>query len=135
MKQTKQDREFARKFANALLPHVTARRDKGVSLTEIAEELGVTAAGLQKQFAGGTPSIRTVALAYAIYGVSVPYGDVAITKAISRKGKKKRPDAPDQQLLLPLDITVPPTSRRVELKPVPKTLRQYRLQITIGVAG
>jgi hypothetical protein len=87
MKQTEADRRFARKFAEALQPYIAGERNKGRSLAQIAEKLGVTGAGLQKQLVGGTPSVRTVALAYAIYRVSVPYEDIAISKAVSAKKK------------------------------------------------
>jgi len=134
MKRTSEDRKFAEKFSMALQPHVSLEQDRGKSLAEIAKKLGVTAAGLQKQLAGGTPSIRTIAFAYALYGVSVAYGDVDIAKAISGKRKKSERER-SEQLFLPLEITAPPSSRGLQLKPVPKTLRRYRLQITIGVAG
>jgi transcriptional regulator with XRE-family HTH domain len=132
MKQTQEDREYARKFARALQPQVSMEQNQGKSLAEIAKKLGVTAAGLQKQLAGGTPSIRTIAFAYAIYGVSVPYGGVEVTKAISAKRKGKRGQPSEQQLFLPLEITAPPASRGLSLKPVLKSLRRYRLQITIA---
>jgi hypothetical protein len=135
MKQTQEDREFARKFARALQPHVTGEQDQGKSLAEVAEKLGVTAAGLQKQLAGGTPSIRTVAFAYAKYGVSVPYVGIEVTKAITAKRKTKGRQAPEQQLFLPLEITAPPSSRGLVLKPILKSVRRYRLQIAIGISG
>jgi transcriptional regulator with XRE-family HTH domain len=135
MKQTPEDRKFARDFARALQPHVTGEQDKGRSLAEIAKELGVTAAGLQKQMAGGTPSIRTIAYAHAIYGVSVPYGDVEVTKAMSSKRKRKSGQTSEQQLFLPLEITAPASYKGLLLKPVPKSTRRYRLQFTVGVSA
>lgn len=43
---------------------------------------------LQKQLSGGAPSIRTVAFAYELYGVSVKYEGIAVTRAITRIGCK-----------------------------------------------
>jgi len=135
MKQTQDDRVFAKRFARALQPYVTAEQDQGKSLADIARKLGVTAAGLQKQLAGGTPSIRTIAFAYALYGVSVPYGGIAVTKAVSGKQKGRGRQTSDQQLFLPLEITAPPSSTGLVLKPVPKSTRRYRLQITVGLSA
>src|ERR1700722_4406164 len=128
MKQTQEDRDFARKFSRALQPHVTGEQNQRRPLAGLPEKLGGTAAGLQKQLAGGTPSIRTVAFAYVNYGVSVPYVDIEVTKAISAKRKTKRGQTLEQQLFLPLEITVPASSRGLVLKPVPKSVRRYRLQ-------
>jgi transcriptional regulator with XRE-family HTH domain len=135
MKRTAEDREFARRFARALQPHVIDEKDRGKSLAEIARKLGVTAAGLQKQLAGGTPSIRTIALAYATYGISVPYRDIEVTKAMSGKRKRKQVQLSEQQLIFPFEIVAPPSSSGLSLKPVPKSLRRYRLQITIKTAS
>ena len=103
MKQTEEDRRFAKRFAEALLPHVTDERNEGKPLAQIAARLGVTAAGLQKQLAGGTPSIRTIALAHSIYGVAVPYEGIDISKAVSvKRGKRQRVE--ERQLVLPFEI-------------------------------
>jgi len=135
MKKTQEDRIFAKRFAQALQFHVSRERDKGGSLAKIAKKLGVTAAGLRKQLAGGTPSIRTVAFAYEHYDVSVPYAGVEVAEVTSTKRKGKRRKTSEQQLLLPLDITAPPSSTGLLLKPIPKSVRRYRLQITVGVAS
>src|SRR5258707_13329044 len=116
MKQTHEDRLFSTRFAEALGPHVSRERENGKTLAEIASRLGVTAAGLQKQLSGGTPSVRTIALAYAIYGVSVPYEGIEIARVMSAKRKKKRGEAAGAQLFLPFEITAPPRSRRMSLK-------------------
>ncbi|HEU0049904.1 MAG TPA: hypothetical protein VFQ43_20110 [Nitrososphaera sp.] len=135
MKQTDADRRFARRFAEALHPYVTNERDKGKSLAQIAEKLGVTAAGLQKQLAGGTPSIRTVALAYAEFGVSVPYEGIDISKAVSATMKKRRPAPGSNQLILPFEIKAPVYSKDLVLKLVPRGVGRYRLQLTMAISG
>jgi transcriptional regulator with XRE-family HTH domain len=134
VKQTEQDRSFARRFADALQPHISGERNRGKSLSDIARKLGVTAAGLQKQLAGGTPSIRTIAFAYAIYGVSVPYEDVEIARAMSIKRKGKRGAVPEQQLFLPFEITTPSRSDRISLRLMPRSARRYRLQLTVAMS-
>ena|SRR5689334_10771554 len=133
MKQTDEDRRFAERFADALEPFISEERGKRRTLADIAAQLGVTAAGLQKQRAGGTPSIRTVALAYAIYGVSVPYEGIEVARAVSSKRKKKQQDQSEKQLFLPFEITVPPRSRRMRVRLVPTSVRRYELQITVGL--
>jgi transcriptional regulator with XRE-family HTH domain len=134
MKQTDEDRLFSIRFAEALEPHVSRDREKGKTLAEIASRLGVTAAGLQKQLSGGTPSIRTIAFAYAIYGVSVPYENIEIARAMSVKRKKKQAETNQQQLFLPFDITAPPRSKRMSLKLVSTSARRYRLELTVGLS-
>ena len=134
MKQTEEDRRFATRFAEALEPHMSRERENGKTLGEIALGLGVTAAGLQKQLAGGTPSIRTIALAYAMYGVSVPYENIEVGHAVSRKKRKSQAQASREQLFLPFEITAPPRSRRMSLKLVPTSARRYQLHLTVGVS-
>src|ERR1700756_2384094 len=103
MKQTDEDRLFSMRFAEVLEPHVSRERENGKTLAEVASRLGVTAAGLQKQLSGGTPSIRTIALAYAIYGVSVPYEGIEVARIMSAKRKKKRGETIGSQLSLPFE--------------------------------
>jgi hypothetical protein len=136
MKKTEADRHFAKRFAEELLPHVTEQRNRGKSLAEIATRLGVTGAGLQKQLDGGTPSIRTIALAYALYGVSVRYEGIEVTKAISSKRKKKGQHASTEirQLVLPFEITTPVPPKDMVLKLIPRGIHRYRLQLTVGVS-
>src|SRR5438270_580558 len=102
MKKTDEDRLFATRFATALQAHVDRELRSGKSMAKIAEGLGVTGWGLQKQLNGGTPSIRTIALAYAKYGVSVPYDGIAISKALTKKRKTAKNS--DRQLFLPFQI-------------------------------
>jgi hypothetical protein len=90
---------------------------------------------LQKQLNGGTPSIRTIALAYALFGVSVPYEGIEVSKAVSGKKKSKRGELLERQLFLPFEITVPPSARKMALRVVPQGVRRYRLQLTVGVRG
>ena len=134
MKQTDEDRLFSIHFAAALEPHIAREREKGKTLADVASSLGVTAAGLQKQLSGGTPSIRTVALAHAIFGISVPYGTVEIARTMSAKRSKKRKEATEQQLFLPFEITAPARSRRMSLKLVSTSVRRYQLQLTVGLS-
>jgi hypothetical protein len=135
MKRTDEDRSFAARFAEALHPHVLRERNNGRSLVQIAAGLGVTAPGLQKQLNGGTPSIRTIALAHGLYGVSVPYEGIEISRAVSTKRKGKQKKSSERQLLLPFEITVPAASKDLVLKLVPQGVRRYRLQLTVGISG
>src|SRR5690348_9597064 len=121
MKQTEQDRQFAGRFAEALQPHVTREQEEGKSLAEIGSKLGVTGPGLQKQLAGGTPSIRTIALAYRHYKIAVSYEGIDFAKAVA--GKKKALRVPEKQLLLPFEITAPAASKSIVLKLVPGGIR------------
>jgi hypothetical protein len=133
MKQTDEDARFAQRFARELQPHIASDRDGGKSWAEIAKALGVTAPGLQKQLAGGTPSIRTIALAYDRYKVSVPYEGIEIAKALATKRSKRKTGRPyENQLLLPFDITAPAFSRGIRLKRMPQGVRRYRLQLLIA---
>jgi hypothetical protein len=131
MKKTDEDRRFAARFASALQPLVSRDRDDGKSLAEIAADLGVTAAGLQKQLGGGTPSIRTIALAYKKYRLSVPYEDIEFTTGIARRRRTGKKSA-EGQLLLPLDITVPASCKALVLRRVPQSVRRYTLKLTVG---
>jgi transcriptional regulator with XRE-family HTH domain len=133
MKRTKEDRSYGLRFSLALQPHVSREVAEGKSLAEIAAALGVTAAGLQKQLAGGTPSIRTVAFAHSIYGVAVPYEGVDVVDAIGRPKKRKR--VSEEQLLLPFEITASPASKRLSLKLISKSQRRYQLRVVISASA
>ncbi|MGA2905524.1 MAG: hypothetical protein ABSD98_16990 [Candidatus Korobacteraceae bacterium] len=134
MKQTEEDRRFARLFAEALLPHVEAERANGKSLAQIAARLGVTAAGLQKQLAGGTPSVRTVALAHAHYAIAIPYEGIAVSKAITAGRRRKGKQQGKQQLFLPFEISAPVLPNNVTLKLLPKGVRRYQLQLSMRIS-
>src|SRR5581483_6281317 len=134
MKQTREDKRFATNFAKALQHFITREQSKGRSIGDIAAELGVSGPGLMKQLAGGTPSIRTVALAHALYGISVPYTGINFAKGLRNKTKKKqKPER--EQLLLPFEITAPAQATGLGLKLLPRGIRTYRLQLTISTAG
>ncbi len=133
MKKTKEDDRFAMLFAEALQPHIDLELASGKSLTKIAKGLGVTGWGLQKQLGGGTPSIRTVALAYALYGVSVPYQGIPFTKALSKKRRARQ--SPERQLLLPFEIMTPAPANRVTLKLLPRGVRKYQLRLSVRVTS
>ena len=133
MKHTDDDSQFAKRFVEALQPHISKERGEGKSWAEIAKGLGVTASGLQKQLAGGTPSIRTIAFAYEKYRISVPYAGIEVARVLrSKNGKGKARRTPENQLFLPFDITAPAFSRSISLKRVPQGVRRYRLQLIIG---
>jgi len=135
MKQTKADRDFAQRFAEALGPHVANEREKGESLASIAKRLGISGPGLLKQLNGGTPSVRTIALAHTSFGISVPYAGVDVAKAVSSK-RRRKPGVPEgSQLLLPFEITAPPSSQRLVLKLVPKSARRYHLQLMVKMSA
>lgn len=129
MKQTDEDRLFATRFATALRVHVDRELRSGKSMTKIGEGLGVTGWGLQKQLNGGTPSIRTIALAYAKYGVSVPYDGIAVSKALAKKRKVTRDT--DRQLFLPFQIMAPSAGNDVSLKLLPMGMRKYKLLLSV----
>ncbi len=130
MKQTREDRDFAARFASALRPHVDREASAGRSLKEIAEELGVTSWGLQKQLGGGTPSIRTIARAYARYGVSAHYEGIALRKALTKKPKMRKNT--EEQMVLPFLITAPTSGRKITLKLLPGGVRKYELRLSVG---
>jgi transcriptional regulator with XRE-family HTH domain len=134
MKHTEADRRFAVEFAEALQPHVTIERNQGKSWAKIAARLGVTAAGLQKQLNGGTPSIRTIALAHGLYGIAVPYDGIDISKALAAKRKGRKGRMERRQLVLPFEITAPAPSKDMILKLLPQGVRRYRLQVTVGLS-
>jgi hypothetical protein len=129
MKKTDEDRLFAARFAAALQVHVDRELGLGKSMMKIGEGLGVTGWGLQKQLNGGTPSIRTIALAYAKYGVSVPYDGIAISKALTRKRKATRNS--ERQLFLPFQIMAPSAGNDVTLKLLPTGVRKYQLRLSV----
>jgi transcriptional regulator with XRE-family HTH domain len=134
MKQTPEDLRFAGDFAEALRPHVAGEKEKGVSLKKIAQGLGVTEPALQKYLGGRTtPSLRTVALAYARYGVSVPYSGVSFAGASSKR-KQRQMSKPLQQLFLPFEIQTPSSEDRLALKLLPTGVRKYQLQVTLRLA-
>jgi hypothetical protein len=133
VKQTDEDRRFARSFADALRPHIERELGEGKSLAAIAAKLGVTAPGLQKQLDGGTPSVRTVALAYTTYRVSVPYGQAEVGRVLG--ARRKKATVSDQQLFLPFAITAPRQPEELSLKLSPRGLRRYRLCLIVKAAG
>jgi transcriptional regulator with XRE-family HTH domain len=135
MKRTDEDRDFAKRFSAALQPHVDNEREQGKSLAKIAARLGISATGLQKQLSGVMPSVRTVALAYANYGVSVLYGTVEVKRALSGKRKGKGSSFLENQLSLPFEITAPPNSKHLVLRLVPRSTRRYQLQLTVGMSA
>jgi transcriptional regulator with XRE-family HTH domain len=135
MKQTKADKDFAVRFAAALGPYVAGEREKGESLASIAKRLGISGPGLLKQLNGGTPSVRTIALAYTVFGISVPYAGVDVAKAVSSKRSRKAGPPYGSQLLLPFEITAPPSSQRLVLKLVPKSARRYHLQLMVKMSA
>jgi len=135
MKQTKADKDFALRFAEALGPHIEGEKLKGRSIAATARRLGVSGPGLLKQLNGGTPSVRTVALAYAEFGVSVAYEGVDVGKALSRRRGRRPKPSDANQLLLPFEITAPPSSQRLVLKLLPKSARKYHLQLMVKMSA
>jgi hypothetical protein len=131
MKRTTEDREFASKFAAALRPHVSAARGKGKSWSEIGAALGITAAGLRKQLAGGTPSVRTIALAYHLYKISVRYRTVAVGEIVCSKKKENIKRTRENQLSLPFEITAPPDAGVVTLELEPRSVHRYFLRVVV----
>jgi transcriptional regulator with XRE-family HTH domain len=133
MKQTPEDRQFAKLFAQALQPYVDRDLRRGESMARIGARLGVTGPGLQKYLDGGTvPSLRTVVRAYLEYKVSVPYEGFDIARSAAARWKRREPA--EQQLLLPFHITAPSPKERLTLKLEPTGVRRYQLQVTLRVA-
>ena len=135
MKQTSADKDFALRFAAALGPYVDKEKQKGLSVAAIAGRLGVSGPGLLKQLNGGTPSVRTIALAYASFGISVPYQGVDVARAVSSKRRRNSKAAYLDQLVLPFEITAPLSSERVVLKLVPRSRRRYQLQLRVRLSA
>jgi transcriptional regulator with XRE-family HTH domain len=136
MKQTPEDLRFAGDFAEALAPHVAGEKRKGRALKQVAESLGVTEPALKKYLSGRTtPCLRTVALAYHRYGVSVPYSGISfLGGATNRGGRSRRRSPPLQQLTLPFEIQSPHPEGRLALKLLPTGVRSYQLQVTLRIA-
>lgn len=135
MKQTPDDLRFAGDFAQELAPHVSAEKNKGRPLKEIAGDLGITEPALKKCLSGrNTPSLRTVVLAFERYGISIPYSGIAfIGRDAGLRRRRKRP-ASLTQLLLPFEIETPGPNDRLDLKLLPKGVRRYQLQVTLRLA-
>jgi len=136
VKQTPEDLRFAGDFAVALFVHINEEKARGLSLKQIAEGLGVTEPALKKYLTGRTtPSLRTVALAYDRYGVSVPYSGIAFVRDAPKKHRRgKKQSAPLQQLSLPFEIQTPVAEDRIELKLFPTGVSRYQLQVTLRLA-
>lgn len=135
MKQTPEDLRFAGDFAEALRPHVAEEREKGRSLKQVAESLGVTEPALKKYLSGRTtPSLRTVVLAYDRYGLSVPYSGVSFVGVAGKRKRGQKQSSPLQQLLLPFEIKTPSPDDRLGLKLLPTGVRRYQLQVTLQLA-
>jgi transcriptional regulator with XRE-family HTH domain len=136
MKQTPEDLRFAGDFAEALRPLVAEGKKKGLSLKQIAETLGVTEPALKKYLSGRTtPCLRTVALAYDRYEVSVPYSGIAFVGGASSKRKRgKKQSSPLQQLFLPFEIQTPSPEDRLALKLLPTGVSRYQLQVILRLA-
>ena len=135
MKQTPEDLRFAGDFAEALRPHVRSEKRKGLSLSQIADGLGVTEPALRKYLSGRTaPCLRTVVLAHQRYQVAVPYSGIDFVSGPLRKRKKTKQSSPLQQLTLPFQIYTPSPEDRLALKLVPTGLSRYELQVTLRMA-
>jgi transcriptional regulator with XRE-family HTH domain len=137
MKQTPEDLRFAGDFAEALRPHIAEEKERGRSLKQIAERLGVTEPALKKYLGGKTtPCLRTVVLAYDRYGVSVPYSGVSFAGSVRGKRRRgqTRNSSPLQQLFLPFEIQTPRPEDRLALKLLPTGVSRYQLQVTLRLA-
>lgn len=132
MKQTQEDLQFADDFADALAPIVAAEKQKGRSSKRVAEDLGITEPALKKYLTGRTtPSVRTVALAFRKYGVSVPYSGVPLFGGPT-KNTHRRQRTPNQ-LVLPFEIQAPVSGDRLAIKLLPTGTRTYQLQLKVRV--
>lgn len=137
MKKTESDQLFGRRFADELEPHITKQQQAGKSLEKIAAELGVTGPGMKKQLAGGTPSVRTVALAFRQYRVAVPYEDVDVASVLTGKrspGAANQKDHRPRQLRLPFEISSPRQATSMKITVRRKGPTRYELDLTIKMA-
>jgi len=133
MKQTADDLRFAGDFAEALRPHVSAERERGRSLREIAESLGITEPALKKCLSGrNTPCLRTVVLAFDRYRVAIPYSGITLFEGRSKQRRRTSP--PLSQLVLPFEIEAPGPEDRLALRLLPKGVRRYQLQVMLQLA-
>lgn len=130
MKQTADDLRFAGDFAAALAPIVSAENERGRSLRQIAEDLGITEPALKKCLSGRTtPCLRTVVLAFYRYRVAVPYSGIILFDAGSKRPRKSVRRL--EQLILPFEIQAPTPGDRVAVKLLPKGVRRYELQLMV----
>ncbi len=130
MKRTPEDATFAVQFGREL--HVKYSEAKAREVTDdvFAKSIGVVRAQLDKYLRGeAMPSVRTVALAHAAYGIAVGYGGVPVSKAVTGRRRRKAPVSSDQ-LELPFTIWAEgPGKFDVKLRPV--SARKFSLQLTI----
>jgi transcriptional regulator with XRE-family HTH domain len=135
MKRTPEDDVFVEEFARELRRAYEATREKDSGVTDeiFATSIGVKRPQLTKYLRGeAMPSLRTVALAYRTYGISVPYEQVPakklITVAKSRKGKFTQE---------PLQLVLPFTIRshhygECEVQLTPIRSKRYELRIRMN---
>ena len=65
----------------------------------------------------------------------MPYAGVHVANAVSSKRTRKPQLQHPAQLLLPFEITSPPSSQRLVLKLVQKSTRRYHLQLTVKMTA
>jgi len=74
MKRTPEDAAFAVEFGRELYVKYSDAKTRGVTDDVFAKSIGVVRAQLDKYLRGeAVPSVRTVALAHAGYGIAVAY--------------------------------------------------------------
>jgi transcriptional regulator with XRE-family HTH domain len=129
MKRTLQDDDFAAHFGRKLNVKYSEAKRSGVTDQVFATSIGVERAQLDRYLRGeAMPSVRTVALAYQKYGITVAYGSAKPHLALRRE--KRGGEAKPTQLLLPFSIRSEGTEN-VEVKLRPLGTRKFELQLTI----
>jgi transcriptional regulator with XRE-family HTH domain len=129
MKRTDEDTAFALEFGQELKRKYDKAKESGVSDSSFAESIGVVRGQLDRYLRGeAVPGVRTVALAFRNYAISVQYGGTAVTDALRkrRRGRKSLLD----QLELPFTVLSNVAgSLDVKLKPV--SARKFALQLIV----
>ena len=130
MKRTPEDAAFAVEFGRELYVKYSDAKTRGVTDDVFAKSIGVVRAQLDKYLRGeAVPSVRTVALAHAGYGIAVAYDGVPVSRAFAGQRRLKARASIDQ-LELPFTIWAEgPGKFDVKLRPV--SARKFSLQLTI----
>jgi transcriptional regulator with XRE-family HTH domain len=106
MKRTSEDDEYAPEFGRRLKAHYDIARmepptGKGLSDEEFAATLDITRPALRKYLNGrAMPTLRTVVLAFRVYGIAVPYFGVPLF----RTRRQVHKSAGVTQLVLPFSV-------------------------------
>jgi transcriptional regulator with XRE-family HTH domain len=127
MKRTDEDQQFGVEFAKRLRPFYKKALADGQTERAFARRIGVDRGGLQRYLkTNAMPSFRTIVLAYREFGISIPYAGTDSGALISG-GTKRRRQASDLQMNLPLTIESPEGEINIVIKR--KSPQRIRLQL------